>query len=174
MNLNFKVARNSLIFFALATLLTLAALLNQRPALVQANSTSLRLPAFGYILDNPMITIAGATVDTSSTAAAGVSSAQISWVFGVVSGSYGTCTVTAKTSLDGSTWLTLGSAASITVTSNTVNVWKVLGQAPTTSVTTSSVSSSAALDFGRLTKYTFMCSGGYGTAAPVSVSVLYR
>jgi hypothetical protein len=30
------------------------------------------------------------------------------------------------------------------------------------------------LGFGLSTKYTFACSGGYGTSAPVTVSTIYR
>jgi hypothetical protein len=41
-------------------------------------------------------------------------------------------------------------------------------------LTTSAASSTAALGFGQLTKFTFACSGGYGTSAPVTVSVIYR
>jgi len=40
-------------------------------------------------------------------------------------------------------------------------------------VTTATVSSTAALGFGQLTKFTFACSA-YGTSAPVTVSVIYR
>jgi hypothetical protein len=145
------------------------------PPVVNAQSaTSHRFPAFGFILDSPSIAIAGATVDTSATSTEGVSSAQISWVFGTVVGSYTACTVQAKTSIDGSGWLTLGTAASVTATSNTVNVWTIMGQAPTTSVTTSAVSSSVALNFGQMTKYTFACSGSYGTTTPVTVTAIYK
>ena len=128
----------------------------------------------GVVVDTPAITIAGATADTTSTPTTTAHEAQIQWVFGTVSGSYTTCTAQAKTSYDGSTWLTLGSAVSVTVTTGTVNAWTIIEQAGTTSVSTSAVSSTAALGFGQATKFTFACSAGYGTSAPVSVSVIYR
>ena len=128
----------------------------------------------GAVTDTPTITIAGATADTTTTPTSTAREAQIQWKFGTVAGSFTTCTVQAKTSYDGVNYLTLGSAASVTVTTGTVNAWTILEQAPTTSVTTSSVSSTAALGFGLLTKYTFACSGSYGTSAPVTVSVIYR
>ena len=128
----------------------------------------------GVVTDKPAITIAGATADTTSTPTTTAHEAQIQWTFGTVTGTYTTCTAQTKTSYDGSTWLTLGSAASLTVTTGAVNAWTILEQAPTTSVTTSAVSSTAALGFGQATKFTFACSGGYGTSAPVTVSVIYR
>jgi len=128
----------------------------------------------GVVTDTPAITIAGATADTASTPTTTAHEAQIQWTFGAVTGTYTTCTAQAKTSYDGSTWLTLGSAASLTVTTGAVNAWTILEQAPTTSVTTSAVSSTAALGFGQATKFTFACSGGYGTSAAASISVIYR
>lgn len=127
----------------------------------------------GVVVDSPAITIAGATADTAATSTTPSHEAQIQWRFGTVSGSYGTCTVQAKTSYDGTNYLTLGSAASVTATTGTLNAWTILAQGPATSVTTSSVSSSVALGFGQLTKFTFACSS-YGTSAPVTVSVIYR
>jgi hypothetical protein len=91
-----------------------------------------------------------------------------------VTGNYTTCTAQAKTSYGGSTWLTLGSAVSLTVTTGAVNAWTILEEVGTGSVTTSAVSSTAALGFGQATKFTFACSGGYGTSAPVTVSVIYK
>jgi hypothetical protein len=126
------------------------------------------------VTDTPAITIAGATADSTSTPTTSAREAQIQWLFSTVTGSYTSCTAQAKTSYDGTSWLTLGSAASLTVTTGTVNAWTILEQAPTTSVTTSAVSSTAALGFGRLTKFTFACSGAYGTSAPVSINVIYR
>jgi len=127
----------------------------------------------GVIVDTPAITIAGATATTTATPTSSAHEAQILWNFGTVSGTYSTCTVQAQTSYDGTNYLTLGSAASVTVTSNTLNAWTVIEQLGTTSVTTSSVSSTAALSFGQLTRWAFSCSS-YGTSAPVSVSVIYR
>ena len=114
-----------------------------------------------------------ASITTSSTSTTGATSAQIQWKFGTVSGSYGTCTVQAYTTYDGTNYLTLGSAVSVTVTSTTLNAWTLLAQAPTTSVTSSAVSSSAALGFGQATEYTLACSS-YGTQAPVAISVIYK
>lgn len=128
----------------------------------------------GVVTDRPAITVASATADTTATPTTSAREAQIQWTFGTVIGSYSTCTVQAKTSYDGANYLTLGAAASVTVSSNAVNAWTIIQQLGTTSVTTSSVSSTAALGFGQLTKYTFACSGGYGTSAPVTVSVIYR
>lgn len=123
--------------------------------------------------DTPTISIAGATADTTATPSTAAREAQINWTFGTVSGTYSTCTVQAKTSIDGTNYLTLGSAASVTATSGTVNQWTLIEQLGTTSVTTSAVSSAAALGFGQLTKFTFACTG-YGTSAPVTVTVVYR
>ncbi len=128
----------------------------------------------GVITDAPAITIAGATADTAATPTTIAREAHVSFVFGTVMGTYSACTAQAKTTYDGTNYLTLGSAASITVTSSTVNVWDVLQQAPvTTGVTTTTPSSTAALGFGQLTKFTFACSS-YGTSAPVTVTAIYR
>ncbi len=127
----------------------------------------------GFQTDTPAITISGATADTTATPTANAREAQINWTFGTVSGTYTTCTAQAKTSYDGTNYLTLGSAATVTATSNTVNAWTVIEQLGTTTVTTSAVSSTAALGFGQLTKFTFACSS-YGTSAPVTVTVIYR
>jgi len=137
-------------------------------------TTNVQQRPTGVVTDTPAITIAGATADTTSTPTTTAHEAQIQWTFGTVTGTYTSCTAQAKTTYDGSTWLTLGSAAGLTVTTGTVNAWTILEQAPTTSVTTSSVSSTAALGFGQLTKFTFACSGSYGTSAPLTVSVIYR
>jgi hypothetical protein len=127
-----------------------------------------------FTVDTPAITITGASADSASTPTTAAHEAEINWTFGTVSGTYSTCTAQAKTSIDGTNYLTLGSAASVTVTSNTVNQWTVLAQgASTSAVTTSAVSSTAALGFGQLTKFTFACSA-YGTSAPVTVTVIYR
>lgn len=137
------------------------------------NAANVQPRPTGVIVDTPAITIAGANATTTATATTSAHEAQISWTFGTVSGTYSSCTVQAKTSYDGVNFLTLGSPASVTVTSNTVNSWTLIEQLGTTSVTTSSVSSSAALGFGQLTEFTFSCSG-YGTSAPASISVIYR
>jgi hypothetical protein len=128
----------------------------------------------GVIVDSPVIAIAGQSAQTTATPSTSAHEAQIVWTFGTVSGSYGTCTVQAQTTLDGTTWLTLGSAASVTVSSGTVNAWTILAQAPTSSgVTAADASATAALGFGLYTQFAFACSS-YGTSAPVSISVIYR
>jgi hypothetical protein len=129
----------------------------------------------GVITSAPDITIAGATADTGPTPSTGATIAHVQWKFGTVAGSYTTCTVQAKTTFDGANYLTLGSAASVTATSTTLNAWTLMAQAPVgTGVTTGAVSATAALGFGLLTKYTFACSGGYGTSAPVAVTTIYQ
>ncbi len=138
-----------------------------------SGGTTTRTVPVVFTMDNPTITIAGASVDSSAAPTTAAHEAQINWTFGTVTGTYTTCTVQAKTSVDGTNYLTLGSAASVTVTSGTVNQWTVLAQGATTSVTTSAVSSAAALGFGQLTKFTFSCTA-YGTSAPVTVAVIYR
>lgn len=128
----------------------------------------------GVVVDTPAITIAGGTADTTATPSTLAHEVHVFWNFGTVNGNYTTCTVQAKTSYDGTNYLTLGSAVTVAATSNTGTAWDVLAQAPTTSVTTTSPSTTVALGFGLLTKYTFACSGGYGTAAPVTVTAIYR
>lgn len=126
------------------------------------------------IVDTPTITIAAVTADTTVTPTTTAREAHIQFTFGTVTGTYTTCTVQAKTSYDGTNFLTLGTAVSVTVTTGTINAWTLIEQVGTTSVTTSAVSSSAALGFGQSTKFTFACSGAYGTTAPVTVSAIYR
>jgi hypothetical protein len=146
----------------------------RRPVAVNADAyTSHRVAALGVILDNPTVAITTTTATTGATPTTGATSAQIQWKFGTVAGSYGTCTVQAKTTYDGTNFLTLGTAASVTATTGTLNAWTLLAQAPTTSVTTGTVSSTAALGFGQLTEYTFACTS-YGTSAPVTISVIYQ
>ena len=171
-----RTLRNSLLIsFCIAILAVLLAMENLSPPVVSADSySSRRFPAFGYILDNPILTIAGASVTTKATSTTGATTAHLTWVFGTVSGTYSSCTVQAKTSFDGVNWLNLGSAASVTVTSNAVNAWDIYQQAPVTSgVTTTTVSNSAAAGFGQWSEYTFACSG-YGTSAPVTITGIYK
>lgn len=161
-----------LLIFALS-LLTSLFVLQPRARAAPAGGVNVQPRPTGVIVDTPTITIAGASATTTATPTTSAREAQIQWTFGTVSGTYSTCTVQAKTSYDGVNFLTLGSAAPVTITSNTVNAWTVIEQLGTTSVTTSSVSSSAALGFGQLTQFAFSCSS-YGTSAPVSISVIYR
>lgn len=170
-----KAFRNVLILSAcFAALLLFARWWGNAPMEVSAASTSMRSPVFGYILDNPTVSIAGAGVTTSSTSITGVTSVQIAWNFGTVTGSYSGCTVQAKTSFDSVNWFTLGSAVSISVSSNAVNAWTILQQAPTSSgVTVTTSSGSAATGFGEQIEYTLACSG-YGTRAPVTIEAIYK
>ena len=128
----------------------------------------------GAVTDQPTITITTATADTTATPSTTTREAMVQFKFSTVVGSYGTCTVQAKTTYDGPNYLALGGAVTVTVSTGTVNAWTLIEQLGTTGVTTSSASSSVALGFGLLTKYTFACSGGYGTSAPVTISVVYR
>ena len=163
------------ISFGIAAVAVLLSISGWQIPQVSADSySSHRMPAFGYVLDNPSLTIAGATVTTTPTPTTGATTAHLAWVFGTISGSYTTCTVQTKTSFDGANWLNLGSAATVTVTANAVNAWDIYQQAPvTTGVTTSAVSNSVALGFGQLTKFTFACTG-YGTSAPVTITAIYK
>ena len=171
-----RTLRNSLLIsFGISVVLVMLAVSSMRLPQVSADSySSHRLPVFGYILDNPILTIAGASISTTPTSTSGASTAHVAWVFGTVAGAYTGCTVQARTSFDGINFLTLGSAASVTVSSNAVNAWDLYQQAPvSTGVTTTTVSSTAAAGFGQLSEYTFACSG-YGTSAPVTITAIYK
>jgi hypothetical protein len=131
-------------------------------------------PPFMFVVDNPTITISGASATTTASTTSAAREAQIQWVFGTVVGTYSTCTIQLQTSYDGgTTWLTLGGAASVTVASNAVNAWTVVEQLGNTSVTTSTPSAAAALGFGQVTRGAFSCTS-YGTSAPVAITVIYR
>ncbi len=171
-----RTLRNCFVFSLLiAVIVVLLATFSLRPPEVMADAySSHRFPAFGYILDNPLLTIAGAGISTNPTSTTGATTAHVTWVFGTVSGTYTGCTVQAKTSFDGVNFLNLGSAAAVTVTTNAVNAWDIYQQAPvTTGVTTTAVSSTAAAGFGQLSEYTFACSA-YGTSAPVTITAIYQ
>jgi hypothetical protein len=171
-----RTLRNSLVVSLLIAVgLVLLALPSMRLPQVSADAySSHRFPAFGYILDNPILTIAGATTTTNPTSTTGATTAHVTWVFGTVSGTYTSCTVQAKTSFDGVNWLNLGSAASVTVATNAVNAWDIYQQAPVaTGVTTTTVSNSAAAGFGQWSEYTFACSA-YGSSAPVTITGIYK
>lgn len=113
------------------------------------------------------LAVVGGTIDTQPIDTAGVHQLGIQWKVATVAGTYTTCTVQAKTTFDGGTnYLTLGSAASITVTTGTNNAWTLTAPLATT------VSSTVANSFGERTKFTFACSGAYGTSAPTVVSVI--
>ncbi len=142
--------------------------------LAAPSGTNVQPRPVGVVTDTPAITIATAAATTSSTPTTSAHEAQIQWTFGTVSGTYSSCTVQAKTTYDGTNYLTLGSPVTVTATSGAVNAWTLIEQLGTSSVTTSAVSSAAALGFGQLTMFSFACSGSYGTSAPVSVSVIYR
>jgi hypothetical protein len=171
-----KTLRNAfLLSFCAAVAAVLLALLTLRPPLVSADSySSHRFPAFSSILDNPLLAIAGATATTNVTSTTGATTAHVLWVFGTVTGTYTGCTVQAKTSFDGTTFLNLGTPASLAVSTNAINAWDIYQQGPVTSgVTTTTVSSTAAAGFGQLSEYTFACTG-YGTSAPVKIAAIYK
>lgn len=156
------------IFFGLLALLSVDA-----PRVAADAYSSTRVLPLGALVDSPTITIAGATASTGATSTTGVHRADLTWKFGTVTGSYATCTVQAQTTFDGATWLTLGSAAAVTATSNTENSWAVIEQLGTTTVTTSTPASGTALSFGEQTRWNFSCTS-YGTSAPVTIDVLYK
>jgi hypothetical protein len=127
----------------------------------------------GAVTDTPAIAITNATATSGATPTTSAHEAQVQWSFGTVSGTYSSCTVQAKTSYDGTNYLTLGSPVTVTATTGAVNAWTLIEQLGTNSVTTSAASSTAALGFGQATAFNFSCSS-YGTAAPVNISVIYR
>ncbi len=158
---------------AIALTLALPAIF-EPPHVAAQFSSDQRMPAFGYITGKPAITITNASATSAFQATTGASAARVQWAFGTVSGTYSGCTVQAKTSLDGTNWLALGSAVAITVTTGAVNAWDIYQQAPATSgVTVTTPSGSAAAGFGAYTEYVFACTS-YGTSAPISTSVIYR
>lgn len=171
-----KLMRNALLMtLTAAVLLVVLVVLSVRPRAVSADSySSTRFPGFGYILDNPNLTIAGASVATSPTSTAGATTAHVTWVFGSVAGTYSNCTVQAKTSFDGVNFLNLGSAAAVTVTPGAVNAWDIYQQALSTNgVTITPVSNSVAAGFGKLSEFAYACSA-YGSSAPVTITVIYK
>lgn len=171
-----RTLRNSLVVALLsAVTVVLLAVISLRLPQVSADAYSSRhFPAFGYIVDNPVLTIAGASITTNPTSTTGSTIAHLTWVFGTVAGTYSGCTVQAKTSFDGVNFLSLGSAAAVTVANNALNAWDIYQQAPaTTGVTTTTVSSTAAAGFGQLSEYAFACST-YGASAPVTVTAIYK
>jgi hypothetical protein len=127
----------------------------------------------GAVTDTPAIAITNATATSGATPTTSAHEAQVQWSFGTVSGTYSSCTVQAKTSYDGTNYLTLGSPVTVTATTGAVNAWTLIEQLGTNSVTTSAASSTAALGFGQATAFNFSCAS-YGTAAPVNISVIYR
>lgn len=143
---------------------------------VSAQSNGTRFPAYGYLISNPTVTIAAGSATTTAQPTSGASLAHVEFDFGTVSGSYATCSVQAKTSYDGTNFLSLGSAASVTVSSNAINAWDIMAQvsnASTPAVTVTAPSSTVAVGFGMLTEYVFSCST-YGASAPVSVTAIYK
>ena len=96
------------------------ALLCSTPLLGQFRSDDLQV-----FNDSQTITIAAATVDTNATRTPGIHVMSVQWKFGTVTGTYSTCTVQAKTTFNGSDYLTLGGATAVTVTTGTVNAWSI-------------------------------------------------
>ena len=70
---NMKTVRNSLLVsFCIAVVMVVTAVVSIHPPQVSADAySSHRLPAFGYILDNPVLTIAGASITTNPTSITG-------------------------------------------------------------------------------------------------------
>lgn len=171
-----KSLRNTFLLSTfLAIVLVVLALSSLQVPQVSADSySSRRFPTFGDILDYPVLTIANGTKTSTPTSTPGVSMAHITWVFGTVTGTYTGCTVQTKTSFDGATFLNLGTAATVTVTTNAINAWDIYQQAPvTTGVTTTAVSSTAAAGFGQSSEFVFACSA-YGSSAPVTITAIYK
>lgn len=127
----------------------------------------LSLSAFAQTQSQQVVNATTATVSSTGFDTRGVHQLGIDWKFGTVVGSYTTCTVQAKTTFDGTNYLTLGSAVTVTVTSGQTNAWTLAEPLGT------SVSSTAANSFGTNTLLTFACSG-YGTSAPAAVSVMMQ
>lgn len=149
-------------------------LLFEKPPTTLAQGPTYILVVPRVIIDTQSLALAGVTIDTTPTPTSGVHEVQVQFKAGTVVGTYTTCTVQAKTAFDGTNYLTLGSAAAVAITTGTGSAWTVIEQAGTTSVTTSAVSTSVALGFGQLTKFTIACSGAYGTSAPTVVSIVAR
>ncbi len=158
---------------ALVLLLAAYCLLPSAYFVKAAPAANVQARPVGAVTDTPAIAITNATATTSATPTTSAHEAQIQWTFGTVSGTYSSCTVQAKTSYDGTNYLTLGSPVTVTATTGTVNAWTLIEQLGASSVTSSTASSTAALGFGQATAFSFSCSS-YGTAAAVNISVIYR
>lgn len=111
-------------------------------------------------------TITTVPFETNATDTFGMHQAAVQFKFGTVAGTYSTCTVQARTTYDGDNYYSLGSAVTLTVTSNTNNSWRIVEASGT------GVSTTAAVTFGVKTKYAFSCSS-YGTTAPVVINAEY-
>jgi len=130
-----------------------------------------------FISDSYNLAIAGVTIDTQITSCSGIRECHAQWVFGTVVGSYTTPTIQAKTSLDSTNWLTIGTAITPTVSTGTLNLWSIwqeVANAGTPAVVTSAASATVALGFGAFLKFTFAASGGYGTSAPVVCTLILK
>jgi len=160
----------------------LAALIVLFGVVVGLGATKISGP-LGFTTDAPTITITTATADTTATPSTAAHEAHIQWLFGTVVGTYTTCTAQARTTYDGTNYLNLGGASALTVTTGTLNAWAIYElpltgavafPADTSGVAVTPVSTNTGTGFGQLTKYTFACSGAYGTSAPVTVTIVYR
>ena len=144
------------------------------PVPLKSQQNPVRSSPVGSIADTPSITITTGAANTTYTPTTPAHEVQVQWKFGTVVGTYGTCTVQLQTSFDGTTWLTMGSAAAVTVTTGTVNAWTVQEALGTvTNVQTSTPSATVALGFGQITRGAFSCTT-YGTSAPVAINALYK
>lgn len=168
--LNNTLNKLALVEFVLF-LLFVAFVIWYKPEPVLAQITNHAVPNQRFT-DDQSLTLLAASLDAVPTPSTGATRADIEVKFGTVSGTYTTCTVQLKTTYNGTDFLTIGTASSVTVTSNTINAFTIMGEAPVgTGVTNGAVSGTAALTIGRQVKITAACSGGYGTSAPFSYSI---
>lgn len=141
-----------------------------------------QIPATNAVVDTPAITIGGSSATTTGTPTTGVTSARVIWTFGTVTGTYSSCVAQAQTSYDGVRFLNLGASPQLNVATGAVNSWgiyelpltaAVVAPGDTSGIAVTPVSTTVASSFGQVTQFTFSCAG-YGTAAPVSLTVVYR
>lgn len=133
--------------------------------------------AIPYVYTRPTtLSIAGSSVATLPSSTSSARAAHVQFTFSGITGTYSGCTVQAQTTLDGTTWLNLGSAATLgtPLSNGLVQAFDVLEQAmAATGVTVTTPSSTAANGFGVQTKYVFSCAA-YGTAATATYTAIYR
>ena len=133
--------------------------------------------AIPYVYTRPTtLSIAGSSVATLPSPTSFAGAAHVQFTFSGITGTYSGCTVQAQTTLDGTTWLNLGGAATLgtPLSNGLVQALDVLEQArAATGVTVTTPSSTAANGFGVQTKYAFSC-GAYGTAATATYTAIYR
>jgi hypothetical protein len=126
---------------------------------------ALPIPLRAQTAFHPAMTITTGIADTVPFTTNAASRLNVEFDFGTVAGSYTTCTVQAYTTINGTSYLTIGTARSVTVSTSGIQAWAV------DAGTSASVSSTASQSFGTLSFLELVCSGGYGTSAPVTVSI---